>query len=586
MEVIVMIKIPVRPLTLTLAFFLILGGCNQLTSSISTSNELSTSEIISSDDSTTSETISSVDSSTSTGMKESMVKLTSAPDEITQYEEMELYANGVKVDLYNVKVNDSQFWNGLAPNRTDAAVAIIQLEGKVTLTIQAKVALNYETKVRPLSYHIYPFINVENKTITFEIFNVGQYVVEINGTKEQVLHLFVQPIREQTVDKNSNNVLYFGSGLHNSNNDARIVQNTVALTSNQIVYLEYGAVVQARFIANNSSNIQIIGGGVINGSTFPRIAGQPSGNTHLVPIEFNNCENITLQDFTILDPAGWAVQFYFTNNSVIDNIHIITSRSNGDGISLQSTQNIQVSNSFVRSWDDNLVVKNYPLWSNRSIHGTTRNIHFNNMLLWTDLAQSMEVGYETVGQIMEDITFKDITVFHNYHKPVMSIHNGNNADIKNVAFEGITVEDASMGQGDARNNNQLIDIRVAYSSTWSDQHTITSLGSIDGVTIKNVKVLSGNTQIPLAINGSIDTRSAYSGSIHFVSNVTLTDIAIKNIVLTNSYPYLQTNEYVKNVSVNQTGETITGATILRKWSKEEMKTFSKTPIVYLDGLKQ
>jgi hypothetical protein len=155
----------------------------------------------------------------------------------------------------------------------------------------------------------------------------------------------------------------------------------------------------------------------------------------------------------------------------------------------------------------------------------------------------MEIGYETVGQVMENITFEDITVLHNFHKPVISIHNGNNANIKNVTYNRITVEDASMGRGDAGANNQLIEISVAYSSTWSDSHKKTPLGSIDTVTISNVTVLSGNIIMPIKIVGCRDMRSGYGASIHYVENVLLNNIWANGKQIGNSYAYLTVNEY-------------------------------------------
>lgn len=56
----------------------------------------------------------------------------------------------------------------------------------------------------------------------------------------------------------------------------------------------------------------------------------------------------------------------------------------------------------------------------------------------------MEVGYETDGEYIRDITFENITVLHNFHKPVISIHNADDAKINGVTFRNITVEDAQM----------------------------------------------------------------------------------------------------------------------------------------------
>src|SRR5690606_8203799 len=131
-------------------------------------------------------------------------------------------------------------------------------------------------------------------------------------------------------------------------------------------------------------------------------------------------------------PAGWTIHAQESKNILIDNIKIITARPNGDGISIQSCEDVVVRNSFVRTWDDSLVVKNV---NNQS----TNNILFTNNILWTDLAQSMEVGYEAYGPSMTNIIFEDITVLHNYHKAVMSIHNADQANIDNVIFRNITI---------------------------------------------------------------------------------------------------------------------------------------------------
>ena len=85
------------------------------------------------------------------------------------------------------------------------------------------------------------------------------------------------------------------------------------------------------------------------------------------------------------------------------------------------------------------------------------------MSIWTDLAQCLEIGYETYGKRMEDISFEDIIIIHAYHNAPISIHNGNNAEIKNIKFKNILIEDASMGQGNGK--NYLIDFSTEFSST-------------------------------------------------------------------------------------------------------------------------
>lgn len=521
-------------------------------------------------------------SSNNLNEKISKVGIFSAPEGVALSDDIEMSINGERVDLYQVMVNNSQIWNGLAPERILASATIIQLEGRAMIKLKTVYQLNYDTIVRPLYYNIQPITNVNNNTLSFEIYNTGSYVIEINGDRSKTVHLFVKSFDDDYQSlKDDQNVIFFGPGLHNSKNNPLIKNDTVELESNQKVVIDYGAVVQARFVAHNASNISIIGGGIIDGSKFERIAGQSSGNTQFVPIDFNYCNNVIIEGVTFLDPAGWCINFYYIEDSIISNVNIITSRSNGDGISLQSNQNVNVKECFIRSWDDSLVVKNYPKWSNKSEHGATRNIRFNNIIIWTDLAQSMEIGYETIGEVLEDVIFDNITVLHNLHKPVISIHNANNANIKNIIFRNITVEDASMGLGDAGSNNELIDIRVLYSNSFSSNHVTTSLGTIDNILVDNVRVINGNNNIPVTVKGYFDTRPNYL-TTHIVSNVTLSNVEIKGQRLSNSYRYLRTNEYVSNISITNNESPVSGAIINRRWSKEEIKEYSKVPMIVKD----
>ena len=302
------------------------------------------------------------------------------------------------------------------------------------------------------------------------------------------------------------------------------------MNSNSIIYIDNGAIIRGVFRASNKENIKIVGGGVVDGSIFDRSVAR---GTNKVPYNFEYCKNVEVRGVTTLDPAGWCYNLYYCNGVILDNVKLISSRSNGDGISVQSCSNVTVTNSFVRSWDDSLVVKNYPYYNDRSHHGSTKNISFENCVLWTDLAQSMELGYETVGEVFEDITFNNITVLHNFHKAVISIHNANNANINNVEFKNITVEDLSTGRGDGK--KIFIDIVNVFSSTWSTNWSDTSLGTIDNVLVENVKVIDGHSDAEIKVAGTTDPRKEYNYATHYVENVTLRDILIKDKVLDENY---------------------------------------------------
>lgn len=467
------------------------------------------------------------------------IKYPNSIDKSLKAKNMKLFANEKEIPLYNVKVNTSQTWDSEAPYREDNAAATIELKGEITFYLQCNFYIKNDLKIRPLSKNVNYETFLNERVVKFKIKETGQYVIEFRNHK--TLHLFVNEYNQYKELKELNQYIYFKEGLYNSSNCQYIGNdNLFHLNSNQKIFIDLGAVLQCGFISSNSTNIEIVGNGVIDTSIFPRSA---SNGSKLLPFEFNYCTNLKFKGITSLDPAGWAYNLYFSSQIEIDNIKIISSRSNGDGISLQSCQNVNVTNSFVRTWDDSLVVKNYPRWDNMSMYGTTKDIFFDNIIIWTDLAQSMEIGYETYGKIMNNINFTNITVLHNFHKAVMSIHNGNNADINQVKFENVIVEDASIGQGDG--NTSLIELTTTYSSIWSNGHGISELGSINNITFKNINFIKGTSNYKIRIIGCIDNREQYKNSIHKITNVKFINVNIYGNKLDNTFPIEQ--EYTENI---------------------------------------
>lgn len=475
------------------------------------------------------------------------------PEEV-QYSQLRMYIGDKKVPLYNCKTNISQTWSGEAPSRMNNAVALIELEGKVEIKLQANFAFLGEHTIRPLSANITPKVDDNRRVLTFTVTSPGQYTIDFRSGR--TLHLFVNKYKEYDSYKNTSNLIYFGPGIHTKDTSARINDyHEIILNSNSTVFIDNGAIIRGVFRANNKENIKIIGGGVVDGSTFERSVER---GTTRVPYDFQHCENIEIRGISTLDPAGWCYNLYYCKNVILDNIKLISSRSNGDGVSVQSCFDVKVTNSFVRSWDDSLVVKNYPLYQDRSSHGSTRNICFENCVLWTDLAQSMEVGYETVGEILEDVTFNNITVLHNYHKAVISIHNANNAKINNVKFTNITVEDLSTGKGDG--NKIFIDIANVFSTNWSTNWTTTSLGSIDDILVDNVKVIKGHNDAEVKIAGTKDPRKEFNFKEHYVNNVTIKDVLIKDKILDSSYSNLNI-KLANNIKFEKERNEVSGSNI-------------------------
>ena len=453
-----------------------------------------------------------------------------APSLLTSSSLAKVKVNDHDLFVYETRVNDRRKFSWDLPTRK-VPVVTFDFEGKVHLEIEVPENVTSAT-VSPLVYGITPKIN--GKKISFDLSYTGNYVVEYNGNSDTSIMIFANPLETEKMTEaeaaSDPNKIYVGPGLYNA--------GAFPLADDVEIYLAGGAYVYGQFSGEDFKNIKIYGRGIVSGEIFNR----RSESEYTLPVVLRNCENITINDITILDPAGWAVTLYKCENVNINNIKIITARQNGDGISVQSSKHVTVKGGFVRTWDDSLVVKN-------SDRGTTDDVLFDGVVVWTDLAQSMEVGYETYGATMNDITFQNITVIHNFHKALISMHNCDDAVITNVTYKNITLEDGQM-LGDDRDdgeNDFLIDFTIAYNIDWTKSEG--NRGSIDGVTIENVNVYKMAETIGARFNGESPDSMIKNVSI---KGLKIGDKMIESLTELDA----AVNNFVENVTITKTNKVL------------------------------
>jgi len=502
------------------------------------------------------------------------VHIPALPDGSPIYSSAQLMIEDHEVPLLNVKVNSNHVFAYPDPERIDSAYGRLFMRGRIEFTLITTYDINAATKVYPSQFNITAEHNLTKKTIKFIIYEPGIYIIEPNDNPALAIHLRIFDIEEMldlTLIENrypEHEIIYFAPGIHTSTNSDFIdANNYINLSNNQVLFIDEGAIVSARIQGDHVSNVVIEGHGIISGQAFLR-------KQQIVPVDFIKSKNITINNISIIDPAAWTLNLYFVEDSHVNNVSIISSRANGDGVTIQSSTNIVVENVFVRAFDDALVVKNYAYpYGNkdRSTHGSSSNIIFKNCFLWVDLAQAMEIGYETAGEFINDITFENITVFHAFHKAVISVHNSNYANLNNITFRNITVENLQTGRGDAGSNNELIDIKTVYSTIFGDKAVgATEVGSVYDLDISNVLVKrkdNGNNA-KITLHGQKDNRIDYLDRLSVISDVTLSHITIINKNVNDNYTYLNTNEYVSNLTI--VSGTATGHLITRKYTSEQL----------------
>lgn len=516
-------------LFLSLVASLFLFSCGNPSQSLSTTENVTSSQTSTAADDTT---IAYADKTVAA------TKLVTypGPSLLTTSAHVGIAVDGHDLFVYETRVNHARKFQW--DYSTDYnAVALFDFEGRVHVEVTVKDETTLQSAiVRPLS--IGPKTMITGNKISFDLEYNGNFVIEYNGNADQAIHLFANPIEEKPISAEDatkdSNIVYIGPGIYNA--------GAIPTATGKTIYLAGGAYVYGQIRAEGIDGLTIRGRGIIDGSIYER----RSESEYTIPVVTRNVTNLLIEDIAFFDPAGWVLNIYKCTNVTVNNVKIISARANSDGISIQSCHHVRVNGGFVRSWDDSLVVKNVD-------RGTTSDVVFDGVGVWTDLAQSMEVGYETNGATMDGITFKNITVFHNYHKAAMSIHNSDDAQITNVSYENVTIEDGEM-LGDIRDdgeNDFLIDLTIAYSVDWTK--SAGARGSIDGVNFTNIKVLSLADSIVSRMNG----ESASS----MIKNVTIKGMKIKGKIINQASDLaLLSNQYVEGVDV-MNAASVKGATM-------------------------
>ena len=410
--------------------------------------------------------------------------------------------NGYELFVYDVMVNHEHIWNANTMP-SDTPMTYFDFSGKVRVEIEMP-GLEHPVEsaaVLPTAAGIVP--EVEGGVVRFEISEPGQYTVVFNDNVNKALHLFANPPEENVPNPDDPGVYYIGPG--------EWVMDAIALKDNETLYISGGAVLHSIVSVTNAKNVRICGRGILDGSDYP--AWNQPGSYARVPINLDHSKDLSVEGIIVANSNCWNVNSYSSKNVEIRNVKVISGRQNGDGFTFQSCTNHTVTDCFARTWDDSLVLKNYS--------GSTKGITFRNCQIWTDLAQSMEIGYETdkgytLDPEISEVLFEDITVLYNFHKPVISIHNSDDCFVHDITYRNIMVENAFM-QGDNGNNKELIEMSLAKSS-WTTVRD--EFGTIDNVLIDGLTVVNtANGKVPRS-------RIAGQDEGHMITNVTLQNVTI------------------------------------------------------------
>ncbi len=351
------------------------------------------------------------------------IAIAQAPNGEALCEDFEVTVGGNPVPVYSCRVSAmpfNQVWPGYQRpvDQTElAGFAYWDADGSAPVEVVCHRPIE-SVEVRPRSFAITP--QVEGNRIRFDLAPPRGVVVEVNGP-HGALHLFPSPLETDAPQAEGPGLIYFGPGVHRP--------GRVTLESNQTVYIAPGAVVYGGLHATGASNIKILGRGIIDLSPFERDQG--GGN-----IRLTDCDNITIDGVVMRDPDVWCCSLFGCRNATISNVKLIGLwRYNADGIDVCNSQNVTIQNSFIRSFDDSIVVKGLKFRGDLPV----KNIHARGCVIWNDWGRAFEIGAETCAPEISNVLFEDSDAIHTVHI-ALDIQHGDRAAVRNIVFSDIRVE--------------------------------------------------------------------------------------------------------------------------------------------------
>jgi len=435
------------------------------------------------------------------------VKSWSAPAAETLSEHYEVTVNGRPIPVYACRVSAmpfNQVWPGYQRplDQTElAGFACWDMSGPVKVVVQSQRAVQ-AVVVRPASRGIRPL--VEANRISFSVERPGPIVVEVNGS-QHALHLFANPPEKNAPATHAPGVRYFGPGVHQA--------GKIHLRSNETVYLAAGAVVYGSIHGSGVSNIRITGRGILDGSQFAREEGGGA-------VRLDDCSDVHIEGIVMRDPDVWCCSLFGCRNVTIANVKLIGLwRYNADGIDVCNSQDVEVRDSFVRAFDDALVVKGLKFGRSDIDERPVRNVRFRRCVVWCDWGRAMEIGAETCAPEIANIAFEDCDIIRTTHI-AMDIQHGDRAAIRDIRFENIRVEvDDRNLQPRIQNSREekyadpsagrycpsLLEIVIHQTPYSKDQQR----GTVRGVTFRDITVTGA--QMPSSSFRGFDAEHAVEG---------------------------------------------------------------------------
>jgi hypothetical protein len=419
--------------------------------------------------------------------------------------DFQVQAGGQRVDVYTARVLDPPFAGKEYDFGGPYSFANFDMSGPVTVRITSGRSLR-NTVIRPASPAVRMTVE-DDRTLILAIDRPCKISVEPDGKKGPLL-LFANPLETDVPNEGDPNVVYFGPGLHKP--------EKIALKSNQTLYLAGGAVVKGAVLAQGT-DIRIRGRGILDGSDWEWRKGP-------VLISIRDSDAVEIEGITLRGAPVWTIVPRNSRHVTIRNVKLCNSRvQNDDGINPCNSQDVLITDCFIRSDDDCVALKGLDFSGENS---NVERITVENSILWCDRARIFLLGHESRAAYMRGVTLRNLDIIHFSMTPFL-LEPGEDMRLEDILIEDIRIH----GEG----QRELIRLRPVVNQYMRKKVP----GFIRGVRFRNVTVEGRPGEYLVQIQGA-DPE-------HDVREVTFENVTILGSTLTEESGRIRIGRHVQDI---------------------------------------
>lgn len=348
-----------------------------------------------------------------------------APPGETLSADYQVAAGGKAVDVYTARVLDPPFAGKEYDYGGPYSFANFDLKGRVLVRITSPRSLR-NTVLRPAVAGVKLEVK-DDHTLTLSLPGPCKLSVEPDGKKGPLL-LFANPLESKPPKPATAQVIYFGPGIHKP--------GKIVVTDDQTLYLAGGAVVKGGIQAEGN-NIRITGRGILDGSDWEWRKG-PTACVVMI-----HGTNVEVSGITIRGASHWTVVPRDSRHVTVRDVKICGSRvQNDDGINPCNSQDVLITDCFIRTDDDCVAMKGLEL---RGPESNVERVRVENCTLWCDRARIFLLGHESRAPFMRDITLRNLDVIH-FSMTAFLFEPGEEMRLEDVTAENIRVHGEGQGE--------------------------------------------------------------------------------------------------------------------------------------------